>query len=312
MDNREKNFISAVVYVHNAEDRIGGFIKELIRFLEDNFENSEIICVNDFSSDSSADIIRGLSTEPNRMCISLVNMSYFHGLELAMKAGTDLSIGDFVLELDSTFMDYRPEAIMDVYTRVLEGFDIVSASPDRKEKFSSRIFYKVFDCFTPTNVMMQTETFRILSRRVINRVSNENKTVPYRKALYSTSGLKTDNIRYEVVKDKLKDMDADEKKYRTSLAIDSLILFTNLGYEFSKVMSLFMIFITVVVLVYTVVAFIISNPIEGWTSTILFLSVVFFGLFVILTIIIKYLQIIVELVFKRKNYSYDSIEKLTK
>ena len=35
---------------------------------------------------------------------------------------------------------------------------------------------------------------------------------------------------------------------------------------------------------------------------------IFFGLFVILTIIIKYLQIIVELVFKRKNYSYDSIE----
>ena len=73
-----------------------------------------------------------------------------------------------------------------------------------------------------------------------------------------------------------------------------------------------MIFITVVVLIYTVVAFIVSNPIEGWTSTILFLSVAFFGLFVILTIIIKYLQIIVELVFKRKSYSYDSIEKLTK
>lgn len=312
MDNREKNFISAVVYVHNAADRIGGFLKELISFLEDNFENSEIICVNDFSNDSSADIIRGLSTETNRMCISLINMSYFHGLELAMKAGTDLSIGDFVLELDSTFMDYKPEAIMDVYNHVLEGFDIVSASPDQREKFSSKIFYKVFDCFTPTNIRMQTETFRILSRRVINRVSNENKTVPYRKALYSTSGLKTDNIRYEVVKDKLKDMDADERKYRASLAVDSLILFTNLGYQFSKGMSLLMIFITVVVLIYTVVAFIVSNPIEGWTSTILFLSVAFFGLFVILTIIIKYLQIIVELVFKRKNYSYDSIEKLTK
>lgn len=312
MDNREKNFISAVVYVHNAEDRIGGFLKELISFLEDNFENSEIICVNDFSDDMSADIIRKLSPETTRMSISLINMSYFHGLETAMKAGTDLSIGDFVLELDSTFMDYRPEVIMDVYNRVLEGFDIVSASPDRKEKFSSRIFYKVFDKFSPTNGRMQTETFRILSRRVINRVSNDNKTVPYRKALYSGSGLKTDNIRYEVVQDRMKDMDASERKYRASLAIDSLILFTNLGYQFSKVMSLLMIFITVVVLLYTIIAFIVSNPIEGWTSTILFLSVVFFGLFVILTIIIKYLQIIVELVFKRKSYSYDSIEKLTK
>ncbi len=312
MNNREKNFISAVIYVHNAEDRIRAVLKDLISFLENNFENSEIICVNDFSNDSSADIIREISPETNRISISLINMSYFHGLETAMRAGTDLSIGDFVLEIDSTFVDYKTEAIMDVYNRVLEGFDIVSASPDRKERFSSKIFYKVYDRFSPTNGRMQTETFRILSRRVINRVSNENKTVPYRKALYSTCGLKTDNLKYKVIKDWQKKMDVSEKKYRTSLAVDSLILFTNLGYQFSKVMSLMMIFITVVVLVYTIVAFIVSNPIEGWTSTILFLSVVFFGLFVILTIIIKYLQIIVELVFKRKNYSYDSIEKLTK
>ena len=54
------------------------------------------------------------------------------------------------------------------------------------------------------------------------------------------------------------------------------------------------------------------HPVAGWTTTILFLSVVFFGLFAILTVIIKYLQIIVDLVFKRKHYSFESIEKLTK
>ena len=52
------------------------------------------------------------------------------------------------------------------------------------------------------------------------------------------------------------------------------------------------------------------HPVEGWTTTILFLSVAFFGLFGILTIIIKYLQLLMDLVFKRKHYSFESVEKL--
>ena len=61
-----------------------------------------------------------------------------------------------------------------------------------------------------------------------------------------------------------------------------------------------------------IVIFAMTNPVVGWTTTILFLSVAFFGLFGILTIIIKYLQLLVNLVFKRKHYSFEGIEKLTK
>ena len=63
---------------------------------------------------------------------------------------------------------------------------------------------------------------------------------------------------------------------------------------------------------YSAVIYATSNPVAGWTTTILFLSVAFFGLFGILTIVVKYLQLLVDLVFKRKHYSFESIEKLTK
>ena len=53
MINKEKNFVSAVVYVHNAEQRIESFLKNLINVMESNFEHSEIICVNDCSEDDS-------------------------------------------------------------------------------------------------------------------------------------------------------------------------------------------------------------------------------------------------------------------
>ena len=70
-------------------------------------------------------------------------------------------------------------------------------------------------------------------------------------------------------------------------------------------MSLFMI-------AYSLVVYVTAHPVEGWTTTIMFLSVAFFGIFGILTVIIKYLQILVDLVFKRKQYSFESIEKITR
>lgn len=47
MANKEKNFASAVIYVHNAQNRIDEFLKTIVRVMEENFEHSEIICVND-------------------------------------------------------------------------------------------------------------------------------------------------------------------------------------------------------------------------------------------------------------------------
>ena len=309
--SKEKNFASAVIYVHNAERRIEEFLGSIIKVLGDNFEHSEIICVNDSSDDNSLEKIREASKSAGNTSITVLNMSYFHGLELSMNAGVDLAIGDFVFEFDRTVLDFAPEEIMNIYRRALEGFDIVSAVPDRKERLSSRLFYKVFAASSALSYEMHTESFRVLSRRVINRISSMNRTVPYRKAVYAASGLKTDSILYQPKNSGI-EKNKQEDHYRSGLALDSLILFTNVGYKFSITMTAFMMLMSVFMLTYSVIVYITAHPLEGWTTTILFLSVAFLGLFGIMTIIIKYLQLIINLVFKRKQYSYESIEKLTK
>ena len=91
-----------------------------------------------------------------------------------------------------------------------------------------------------------------------------------------------------------------------------MLLFTDIGYRFAKFMTVFMMVVSVFMVLYSVIVYLTANPVVGWTTTILFLSVAFFGLFGILTIIIKYLQLLVDLVFKRKQYSFENIEKLTK
>lgn len=314
MSNKEKNFISAVIYIHNAEQRIAEFLKMIIEILEDNFEYSEIICVNDNSEDDSLKVIDSVSQIAESTNISVLNMSYFHGLEMAMNAGVDLSIGDFVFEFDNTFPDFNRETVMDVYRHIFQGggYDIVSAMPDRREKLTSKVFYLLFDRFTNLSYQIHTESFRILSRRVINRISSMNKSVPYRKAIYASQGLKTDTITYHAKKIIQIKQDKQEEKYRFGLAIDSLILFTELGYRFSMAMAALMMFISAFMIIYSIVIFSTAHPVAGWTTTILFLSVAFFGLFAVLTIVIKYLQLIVNLVFKRKQYSFEGIRKLTK
>ena len=274
MDNKEKNFASAVVYIHNDEKRIASFFDKLIDVLQCNFEHAEIICVNDNSN-------------------------------------VNIAIGDFIFEFDSIIFDFEEELIMMTYRHSINnGYDIVSTVPNKKEKLSSRIFYKFVEKLTNSSERMYTERFRILSRRAINRIGSMNKTVLYRKIVYMNCGLKTDSIRYNTVTTEKEVLDNKMKDYRTSLAIDSLILFTELGYKFSFAMTVFMMLISIAMVFYSAIIYFTSNPIEGWTTTILFLAVAFFGLFGILTIVIKYLQIIVDLIFKKKRYTFESIEKL--
>lgn len=313
--NKEKNFVSAVVYTHNAAATLKPFLQTIVQEFQTHFDHSEIIVVNDHSTDQSVQIIREISQEAVSTSISIVNMSRYHGLETAMTAGMDLAIGDFVFEFDKPVLDFNPETIMQVYERSLQGFDIVSASADEKQKLSSHMFYTLFSRFTELQSPLYTESFRILSRRVINRISSMTKTVPYRKVVYANCGLKQDNIRYKLnfsVGEALSPVDRKIKKYRVELATSSLILFTQIGYRFALGMTILMAIVALFMAIYSTAVFLIGDPVAGWTTTVLFLSVCFFGLFAILTITVKYLQIIVDLIFKKKQYSFESIEKLTK
>lgn len=312
MENKEKNFVSAIIYVHDAENSIEQFLRTIIEVMENNFEHSEIICVNDFSNDKSLAKIKNISNIANLTSVSVINLSHFHGLEMAMSAGMDLAIGDFVFEFDNTILDFNPDEIMKIYMRSLSGFDIVTASPDKPEAFSSKMFYKVFKSFSNNKYEMTTESFRILSRRVINRIADMNRSIPYRKVIYANSGLKIDNVRYNVVHMGGNCVCNKANNYRFDLAVETLILFTDFGYRFSSFMTFIMMFISILTVVYAVFIYLTAKPIEGWTTTIIFMSISFFALFVVLTIVIKYLKIILDLIFKKKYYNFESIEKLTK
>lgn len=200
--SKEKNFVSAVIYVHNDEREVEGFLSMVREVLANNFLHSEIICVNDGSTDKSVEEIRRCSEQATTASISVLNMSYYHGLELSMNAGLDLAIGDFVFEFDSMEADFPADEIMNVYFHSLKGYDIVSASPSGRSDWSSRLFYYIFKKFSYVTYNMNTERFRIISRRAINRITDMNNAIPYRKAVYASSGFDQATLFYQPVQNK--------------------------------------------------------------------------------------------------------------
>lgn len=311
---KEKKFISLVVYLHNVEEYIKYFMKSIIPVCESNFEQFEIVCVDDGCTDGTVDKLKEyLEKNQTSAMVNVIHMSFFQGIESAMNAGRDIAIGDFVYEFDDVFVDYEPELLLKVYEKMLEGSDIVAASSRGKLRFTSKIFYSLYNATSRSKGKIGPETFRIVSRRAINRIKSMGQYIPYRKAVYSNCGLKMSTIHYDS-----KDVTARVKNKtvaseRTSLALDSFIYFTNVLERISMVICGFFLILTVAMGIYIISDFFNAyKPVEGWLSTMGFLALGFFGVFALLTIILKYLSVLLNLIFKQQRYLVADIEKVVK
>ena len=314
IQKKEKKFVSLVVYLHDASSFLKYFLDMIIPVCEKNFEQFELVCVDDGCRDGTVELLKEyVEKRQIGAMVNVVHMSFFQGLESAMNAGRDIAIGDFVYEFDDIFVDYEPEVIMEVYRRLLEGNDIVAASSRGKLWFTSRVFYALYNKTSKGNEKIGPETFRLVSRRAINRIKSMGQYIPYRKAVYMNCGLKASTIYYDSRDVNVRIKNKTVVAERTSLALDSFIYFTNVLERISAIIcGLFLIF-TVGMGFYLVLnIFNSTKPVEGWLSTMGFLALGFFGVFALLTIILKYLSVLLNLIFRHQRYLVSDIEKVVK
>lgn len=307
-----KKFVSVVAYMCNQEQYAQDFIGRAMGKCTELFERCELILVNDASTDNSLDTVRSYLAENKQgYMVSIVKLSTRQGLEPAMNAGRDMAIGDFVYEFDDLMMDYAPEIIEEAFEECLRGSDVVSVSSDTKIRLSSRVFYRVYNRFSGAQNPIGNETFRLLSRRAVNRVKAMGVYIPYRKAVYMNSGLKVAGIRYTSTERTGRNVHS-VKKRRGDLAIDSFIYFTDVMEKVSLAISVAFFIIALAVVIYVIQSFFMDDKLlSGWVSIMGFLSMGFVGIFSLLTIILKYLSVIVNLVFKQQRYLIEDIEKIS-
>lgn len=301
--SKEHNFVSAVVYIEDEASQTLGFLQMLASCLDEHFEQYEIIAVNSLGenlcSASLRELARGI-TKP----LTVLNMSAGQPHEQCMNAGLDITIGDYIYEFDAAVMSYPGEIIYQAYEAAMQGNDIVTVCP-KEEKGTSHLFYSIFNRHSGSVHKLRTDAFRLVSRRALNRAHAMNENLPYRKAAYAACGLKSVELEFVSVAGK----QATKSDNPIELAFDSLILYTNFGYRFSLGFSLLMLLGTVAMGIYTLVIYLVGNPINGWTTTMLALTAGLTGLFAILTMILKYLSLILKLIFQKQRYLVESIEK---
>ena len=178
---------------------------------------------------------------------------------------------------------------------------------------TSKIFYALYNWGSRNQYQIRQERFRIISRRAINRVNQMNAYIPYRKAMYMNCGLKADVIVYDNKEVARKGRNREERDNRSTLALDTIIIFTDVLEKFSLMVSIVLFGVLMLMFCWIIYSIFSSvRPVEGWMSLMALISFGFFMTSVMLTLILKYLSVLLNMNFKRQRYVIEGVEKLTK
>ncbi len=228
----------------------------------------EIILVNDNCPQGSWELIKELALQDGR--IKAIKLSRNFGQHYAITAGLDIAKGEYVVVMDCDLQD-KPEEIERLYTKALEGYDIVFGQRiERQDKpikrFTAWLYYRTLEYFTDSTHDHTIGNFGIYSKKVIETVNSfreQNRNFPL---FIKLAGFKKTKIPIEHQERAFGKSSYNITKL-VNLAIDSIVAHSNkplrlsikLGFTISLLAFLYAIFLIVRY-------FCCHDPIEGWTS----------------------------------------------
>jgi len=290
-------FISIVVPLNDDVDS-HGMLGELQALLEREYENFEIVLVDDCGPRA---IVAGIDLA-RLQGVRLVSLSRPMGTEVAIQAGLESAIGDFVVTLQ---IDRDPIAeIPRFVAKAQEGFDVVvgivrDEDDSAFSRWLSRTFYSIADRLLPTRILRGTTAFRVLSRQAVNaleRVRSRDREF----------AIMAGNIGYAVA-----ELDYRQRAYaarraerrivaRMSRGVRLLIQHSSLLLRMVGVMGLVGSGLACAYALYVVVVnIVLARIMPGWTTLSLVMSGLFFLLFLMAALLGEYLRRILDEVGER-------------
>lgn len=290
--------ISVVISVHNEQDYIELFISKATAVLHQHFKNYELILVDDGSTDDTVRIIlERISKDKN---IRLLVLTRRYGEEVAITAGLDHAIGDYVVLMAAHRGD-PPQLIPKLVRRAQEGYDIVYAAKDPRNsgpllyRLGTKFFYRLTFRLSGLDVPPEATDFRVLSRRVVNSISRLKEHNRSMRMLYAYVGFKSDGIPLESFNDWPKKA---EYRYRGKwqLVLDVILAFSDKPLRYVSILSMGVSLIALIGAIYVVIQrFRSDGLVEGWASLMVVQLIMFCILFLFLTVISEYIsRILIE------------------
>ncbi|ODT96387.1 MAG: hypothetical protein ABS79_08030 [Planctomycetes bacterium SCN 63-9] len=191
-------FVSVVAPVRDDSAIVEAFIAETIPILKDNFKNYELLLIDDGSQDGTPDVIQKLLGKYEG--IRLVRLSRQFGEELAISAGLESVIGDYVVVM-LPFMD-PPALIPSLVERSIGGVDVVfgvNADPAPKGLIygtGTRLFHWYCERFLEMRLPKDSTQLRCLSRKALNALIQIKDSYRYLRLFSSYVGYEHQEFVY--------------------------------------------------------------------------------------------------------------------
>ncbi|MBS1189192.1 MAG: hypothetical protein H6R10_984 [Rhodocyclaceae bacterium] len=191
--------LSVIVPVFNEEAVLPEFHRRLAAVLAGLPLASEIIYVDDGSSDGSVAALRALREGDARLAILQLSRNF--GKEAAMTAGLDHAQGDAVVVIDADLQD-PPELISDFVHHWQQGYDVVYARRTARDgesalkRFTAYAFYRVAERLCKVRIPRDTGDFRLLSRRVVDALLRLREEHRFMKGLFAWVGFRQKAVDY--------------------------------------------------------------------------------------------------------------------
>ena len=164
--------ISVVIPSHNEEMNIRPLVERILTLYGEYIH--EIIPVNDGSTDRTAEVMRQLASEDDR--IKPLHRVPPNGVGLAIRDGLAAATGGYVLTMDCDFQHLLPE-FRDLFDRAAEGHDVVIGSRFSRHSvllnypflkiFANRAFHAIAVVLFGRRIRDVTNNLKIMRREVV-------------------------------------------------------------------------------------------------------------------------------------------------
>lgn len=129
--------VSAVVPIYNEVESIPVLLEAIAGVMQQNGLSYEIVCVDDGSTDGSAELLRQLAQSRSDLKAVILRRNY--GQTAAMSAGFNHASGQVIVTLDGDLQN-DPTDIPRLIDKLEEGYDMVSGwRKDRQDAMVTRL-----------------------------------------------------------------------------------------------------------------------------------------------------------------------------
>ncbi len=296
MSQTRSKSLSVIVSVCNEEKVVRRFYESITEVLSriESFD-SQVIFVNDGSRDNSQKIINEIiETHNSPVRLQSIEFSRNYGHEAAMIAGIDNSEDDVMICMDAD-LQHPPEIIPEMLKSYEEGNDIVLMNRIKRhdngliKNLLSSLFYKIIDALSVTKLGQNTSDFFLVSEKVGDVLKNNfRERNRFLRGFIQVIGFDIATLEFESP-----GRFAGESNYSfkslSKLGFTAIFAFSNKPLKISLFFAiLFFLFSSAVIIYSLIVYFWGTQPPSGYTSLIIFQSIGFTVLSLIISILSIY------------------------